>query len=176
MYEIGEHIRAALASPGRAVSPMAIVKNMRHIARSFRVGRQARARAACARYAHMHAPAGRSVLTRAVTHTLQEDSHEFVRYLIEAMQAACVGARKLPPGVAETSFVSRVFGGRLRSQIKCACGRDSNTYDPFLDLSLEIVRAGSVDKALARFCATEVLDGENKCVVSRVERFITARV
>ncbi len=95
---------------------------------------------------------------------LQEDAHEFARYLIEAMQAACVGTRKLPPGVAETSFVSRVFGGRLRSQIKCACGRDSNTYDPFLDLSLEVVRAASVDKALSRFCATEVLDGDNKCV------------
>jgi ubiquitin carboxyl-terminal hydrolase 36/42 len=98
----------------------------------------------------------------------QEDAHEFARYLIEAMQAACVGARKLPPGVAETSFVSRVFGGRLRSQIKCACGRDSNTYDPFLDLSLEVVRAASVDKALSRFCATEVLDGDNKCVPARL--------
>ncbi len=87
------------------------------------------------------------------------------------MQSACLaGHKKLSPGVADTSFVARVFGGQLRSQLLCECckGRASNTYDPFLDLSLEITAAKSVDKALSRFCAAEVLDGDNKCVCVRV--------
>jgi ubiquitin carboxyl-terminal hydrolase 36/42 len=143
LYAVGEHIREALLGGAKSLAPLAVVKNLRHIARSFRVGRQ-------------------------------EDAHEFSRYLLEAMQAACVGARKLPAGVAETSFVARVFGGRLRSQIKCACGRASNTYDPFLDLSLEIARAGSVDKALKRFCAVEVLDGDNAYRCEHTRRLVRA--
>ncbi len=48
-------------------------------------------------------------------------------------------------------------------QIQCE-GVDytSRTYDPFLDLSLEVVRASSVERALAAFTAPEVLDGANK--------------
>ena len=38
----------------------------------------------------------------------------------------------------------------------------SRTYEPFLDLSLEINRASTVDRALAAFTAAEVLDGANK--------------
>ncbi len=166
LFAIGEHIREAIGTPGRAVSPMHIVKNLRHVARSFRVGRQARSARARLRRAPHCATAGAEAAAPA-----QEDSHEFARYLIEAMQTSCLGGKTLPPGVAETSFVARVFGGRLRSQIKCACcGRDSNTYDPFLDLSLEIVKAPSVDRALARFCATEVLDGDNKCAPPHARR------
>ena len=44
--------------------------------------------------------------------------------------------------------------GPLCAQIKCAeCGYESNTYDPCIDLSLEITRAQSVLKALERFTA-----------------------
>ncbi len=38
----------------------------------------------------------------------------------------------------------------------------SRTYDPFLDLSLEITRAPTVDRALGAFTAPEVLDGPNR--------------
>jgi hypothetical protein len=38
----------------------------------------------------------------------------------------------------------------------------SATFDPFLDLSLEINKAGSVGRALAHFTAEEVLDGDNR--------------
>ena len=47
--------------------------------------------------------------------------------------------------------------------MKCVeCGFESNTVDPFLDISLEINRASTLEKALQRFTATEYLEGENK--------------
>lgn len=39
------------------------------------------------------------------------------------------------------------------------CSYTSDKFDPFLDLSLEIVKADSLQKALAHFTAKEFLDG-----------------
>jgi ubiquitin carboxyl-terminal hydrolase 36/42 len=39
---------------------------------------------------------------------------------------------------------------------------ESSTYEDFLDLSLEIMRASSVTRALQHFTSGEVLDGPNK--------------
>jgi hypothetical protein len=39
----------------------------------------------------------------------------------------------------------------------------SSTYDPFLDLSLEISRASTLHSALEHFTAGEILDGDNRC-------------
>lgn len=48
-------------------------------------------------------------------------------------------------------------------QVKCMqCSHCSDTFDPFLDLSLEIMKADSVYKALMHFTAAEQLDGGEK--------------
>lgn len=48
-------------------------------------------------------------------------------------------------------------------QVKCQqCSHCSNTFDPFLDLSLDIVKADSLYKAFANFTAAELLDGGGK--------------
>ena len=63
-------------------------------------------------------------------------------------------------------MVSHMFGGTLRSQVKCgACGAESNTLDPFMDLSLELLGCTSVAAALQKFTAPETLAGANayKC-------------
>ncbi len=43
---MGEHIRAVLKAPGRALAPQPLVRNLKQIGRSFRLGRQARMHAA----------------------------------------------------------------------------------------------------------------------------------
>ena len=63
----------------------------------------------------------------------QEDAHEFLRCLLDSMQKACLRlvAPKRPRRVQETSAVHSLFGGHLRSQVKCrACGHCSNKSAP----------------------------------------------
>eukprot|EP00232_Nephroselmis_pyriformis_P018142 CAMPEP_0182895866 /NCGR_PEP_ID=MMETSP0034_2-20130328/25936_1 /TAXON_ID=156128 /ORGANISM="Nephroselmis pyriformis, Strain CCMP717" /LENGTH=402 /DNA_ID=CAMNT_0025029715 /DNA_START=59 /DNA_END=1264 /DNA_ORIENTATION=+ len=140
------HIHRAINAPQRVVSPAAIVKSLKQLSRSFRMGRQ-------------------------------EDSHEFMRCLLDACQQSCVKGlpKGIPPALAETSFVSRAFGGRLRSQVKCmSCKYESNTFDPFLDLSLEINKASTLNKALQAFTIQEVLDGDNKYKCDKCKRKVRA--
>eukprot|EP00250_Pteridium_aquilinum_P017473 c23646_g1_i1 orf=62-1123(+) len=145
MCSLESHVKQALSAPGRMISPNQLVKNLRCISRSFQVGRQ-------------------------------EDAHEYMRYLIEALQKCCpleAHANALPN--SHRNFIQMIFGGRLRSQVKCTqCSHSSNTYDPFLDLSLDIVKAESLLKALARFTAIEVLDGDNKYHCSKCKKKVRA--
>lgn len=60
-------------------------------------------------------------------------------------------------------------------QVKCTeCGHESNTYDVFLDLSLEINRASSLLKALQRFTSSEYLDGANKYICPKQKQKVRA--
>ncbi|XP_020163936.1 ubiquitin carboxyl-terminal hydrolase 23 isoform X1 [Aegilops tauschii subsp. strangulata] len=128
------HVKTALQSTGKIVTPSQIVKNLRCISRSFRNSRQ-------------------------------EDAHELMVNLLESMHKCC-----LPSGVPsesasayEKSLVHRIFGGRLRSQVKCTrCSHCSNTFDPFLDLSLDIGKATTLVRALQNFTEDELLDGGQK--------------
>ncbi|KAL9326087.1 hypothetical protein ACSQ67_006732 [Phaseolus vulgaris] len=128
---IQNHVSRALQSTGRILSPEDLVGNLRCISRNFRNARQ-------------------------------EDAHEYMVNLLECMHKCCLpsGVPSESPGAYEKSFVHKIFGGRLRSQVKChQCSYCSNKFDPFLDLSLEIFKADSLQKALANFTAAEWLDG-----------------
>lgn len=60
-------------------------------------------------------------------------------------------------------------------QVKCTeCGHESNTYDTFLDLSLEINRASDLTRALQRFTGSEYLDGANKYICPKQKRKVRA--
>ncbi|KAG2609938.1 hypothetical protein PVAP13_4KG076100 [Panicum virgatum] len=128
------HVKTALQSTGKIVTPSDIVKNLRCISRSFRNSRQ-------------------------------EDAHELMVNLLESMHKCC-----LPSGVPsesqsayEKSLVHKIFGGRLRSQVKCTrCLHCSNKFDPFLDLSLDIAKATTLVRALQNFTEEELLDGGQK--------------
>lgn len=119
----------------------------------------------------------------------QEDAHEFLVHLLDAMndgelREAGINAQKsgwrdrLPvPRLDETTFIHRIFGGYMRSQVRCTtCGYKSNTYDPFLDLSLEISRKSctSLATAFKLFTRKETLDSENRWKCSGCEKRVCA--
>ncbi|XP_030510661.1 ubiquitin carboxyl-terminal hydrolase 23 isoform X1 [Cannabis sativa] len=128
---IQKHVSRALQSTGRSLAPKDLVSNLRCISRNFRNCRQ-------------------------------EDAHEYMVNLLESMHKCCLpsGVPSESPSAYEKSLVHKIFGGSLRSQVKCLqCSFRSNKFDPFLDLSLEIVKADSLHKALVNFTAAEHLDG-----------------
>jgi ubiquitin carboxyl-terminal hydrolase 36/42 len=101
----------------------------------------------------------------------QEDAHEMLRLMVEALQHACLRSAGLPthgpltaPSKRERTMVERIFGGELRSAVVCrSCGAASHTADPFDDLSLELHGGvASVRDALAAFTRAETLDADNK--------------
>ncbi|KAK9466645.1 hypothetical protein V1512DRAFT_163090 [Lipomyces arxii] len=88
----------------------------------------------------------------------QEDAHEFLRQFIDALQLS-VAPKSLPEPLKETSVIHRIFGGRFRQQIRCRkCDYPSNTFQPTLDMQLDIGRGGgTVEDALKKFFAGEQL-------------------
>jgi ubiquitin carboxyl-terminal hydrolase 36/42 len=133
-------------SNGRPFTPSSIVKNIRVIGPRFRPGRQ-------------------------------EDSHEFIRLALEAMHKNAL-ANSTPTKderVKETSVIHRIFGGYFRSQVRCeSCGFCSNTYDAFLDLSLDVYKLASVDRALQAFTKTDYLEGDNAYKCSKCSQRVRA--
>ncbi|KAL0735036.1 hypothetical protein Bca4012_011246 [Brassica carinata] len=128
------HVRNALQATGKILAPKYLVSNLRCVSQNFRKCRQ-------------------------------EDAHEYMISLLECMHKCC-----LPSGVPSessdayrSSLVHKIFGGSLRSRVKCAqCSYCSDKFDPFLDLSLDISRADSLQRALLRFTAVELLDNGGK--------------
>lgn len=56
-----------------------------------------------------------------------------------------------------------MFGGKLRSRVTCSvCNFQSDTFDPFLDLSIDIRRCKSIEDSLGTFTAIEKLQGSGK--------------
>ncbi|KAL9249556.1 Ubiquitin carboxyl-terminal hydrolase 23-like protein [Drosera capensis] len=131
---IQRHVSNALQNTGRTLAPKDLVSRLRSISRNFRLCRQ-------------------------------EDAHEFMIHLLESMHKCCLpsGVPTESPTAYEKSLVHKIFGGRLRSRVKCLqCSHCSDKFDPFLDLSLEIARADSLHKALLHFTAAEKLDDGEK--------------
>ncbi|CAO2188605.1 unnamed protein product [Urochloa humidicola] len=110
----------------------------------------------------------------------QEDAHEFLRYAIDAMQSVCIKEARKGGALRsseETTLVQLIFGGYLRSKIKCSrCHISSEQCDRMLDLTVEIDGdISSLDEALVRFTSTEVLDGENRYHCSRCKSYERAK-
>ncbi|KAL4249655.1 Ubiquitin carboxyl-terminal hydrolase [Abortiporus biennis] len=107
----------------------------------------------------------------------QEDSHEFLRYAIDALQKSCLAgySPKIDHKLAETTWVHKIFGGRLRSRIHClSCGADSDTFESMLDLSVDIFGIHSLKEALRKFVAIDHLKGSNKYQCEKCKRAVPA--
>uniref|UniRef100_A0A4W2G8T0 USP domain-containing protein n=1 Tax=Bos indicus x Bos taurus TaxID=30522 RepID=A0A4W2G8T0_BOBOX len=110
----------------------------------------------------------RAHVTRALLHTgevicPQEDAHEFLMFTLNAMQQGCLSASQ-PLGHAseDTTVICQIFGGTWRSQIQCLrCLGVSDTFNPYLDISLDITAAQSVEQALRELVKPQKLDADN---------------
>lgn len=126
------------------------------------------------------------LLARHFVHGRQEDAHELLRLSLEAMDKSClyncgrplVGGMGTTPGPERPfppTVIERIFQGKFQNQVKClGCGYESNTYDPFLDMSLELPHVDSVDAALDLFTKEERLDGDNCYHCSHCKRLCPA--
>ncbi|XP_072882346.1 ubiquitin carboxyl-terminal hydrolase 36 [Hemitrygon akajei] len=139
------HLIQAFANSGNAIKPLSFIRELKKIARHFRFGNQ-------------------------------EDAHEFLRYTIDAMQKACLNSyTKLDRQTQATSLVHQIFGGYLRSRVKCSmCKSVSDTYDPYLDIALEIRQAPNIVRALELFVKPDFLSGENAYMCAKCKKKVPA--
>ncbi|XP_062304901.1 ubiquitin carboxyl-terminal hydrolase 36 [Osmerus eperlanus] len=145
MCVMQNHIIQAFANTGNAIKPVSFIRDLKKIARHFRFGSQ-------------------------------EDAHEFLRYTIDAMQKACLnGYPKLDRQTQATTLVHQIFGGYLRSRVKCSiCKSVSDTYDPYLDIAVEIRQAANIVRALELFVKPDVLSGENAYMCAKCKKKVPA--
>ncbi|KAF8272124.1 hypothetical protein EI94DRAFT_1796520 [Lactarius quietus] len=107
----------------------------------------------------------------------QEDSHEFLRYAIDALQKSCLAGHssKVDPKLAETTWVHKIFGGKLRSRVTCGeCGHNSDTFDSILDLSVDIHGVDTLRGALRKFTAIDSLKGADKYKCEKCKMHVDA--
>ncbi|XP_032063063.1 LOW QUALITY PROTEIN: ubiquitin carboxyl-terminal hydrolase 42-like [Aythya fuligula] len=145
MCTMETHINQALRCTVDAIEPTHVISNLSRIGQHFRFGSQ-------------------------------EDAHEFLRYTVDAMQEACLnGSTELDRSSQATTIIHQIFGGFLRSRVKCLnCKAVSDTYEAFLDITLDIKAVSSVSRALELFVKPEELDGENCYKCSECKKMVPA--
>ncbi|CAN1798925.1 Ubiquitin C-terminal hydrolase 22 [Linum perenne] len=81
----------------------------------------------------------------------QQDAHEFFISMLDGIHENVErdGSKPQSPGHGDCCIAHRVFSGILRSDVMCmACGFTSTTYDPCVDISLDLdPHQGSYGKA-----------------------------
>ena len=132
-----------------------------------------------------------SIVTPMFSGYRQHDAHEFLRFLLDELHdeinRVSVDGRKSPADnetlreacarhlTWEDSRISELFGGMLRSEVRCSvCSDKSIVYIPFMDIALPIPRKQdrtvvSLTDCLAFLRRKETLDEEerpycNKCM------------
>jgi len=117
-----KHVNMALNNPNKVVSPRELVSNIKSISKLFRNG-------------------------------AQEDSHEFLRCLIDGVQQISMKVNNLSKDEQYKTEIFSIFGGYLRSKVTCfLCKYESDTYDPFMDLCIDIGQYNNLIECLKKIC------------------------
>ncbi|KAI4303322.1 hypothetical protein MLD38_038968 [Melastoma candidum] len=129
LCSLRDHVELSLAFSGRVVSPHLLVNNINYISSDF------------LRYQ-------------------QEDAHELQHALLDKLERCCIPSKTADENVPpESNLVDQVFGGRLISKLICCnCGHCSCTYEPLVDLSLEIGDVDTISAALDSFTHVEKIE------------------
>eukprot|EP00117_Sycon_ciliatum_P028289 scpid58156/ scgid22769/ Ubiquitin carboxyl-terminal hydrolase 36; Deubiquitinating enzyme 36; Ubiquitin thioesterase 36; Ubiquitin-specific-processing protease 36 len=146
MCALTQHVKRVFSSPA-PIKPGSIASRLKFFAKHFRFGRQ-------------------------------EDAHEFLRYFTEALQKCCLSglSTKIDSSIKATTLVHQVFGGYHRSLVLCSkCKYESKTFDPLLDVSLDIKNANSVTGAFEQFIKPDILDGANKYMCPKCKSKVNAK-
>lgn len=93
----------------------------------------------------------------------QEDAHEFLRHLIEQMTenflVRHIENLMLDQYSKDTTPLNQIFGGYFRSTITCgSCKHKSETFEHFMELSLDISKVNSLKAATESFFSHENLE------------------
>eukprot|EP00435_Cladocopium_sp_Y103_P047375 s675_g13.t3 len=118
------------------------------------------------------------IASRFKAHGRQEDAHEFLIHFLDACHKSLLkqaAQQPVPRPVQQTTSICQLFGGFLRSQVLCLkCKHPSNTFDPFMDISLEVNNASTLEKALDAFTKSEQLRGANKYQCKKCQQKVDA--
>lgn len=124
------HIEISLGSTESVISPWKLVDNLSYFSSSFQ------------RYQ-------------------QEDAHEFLQCFLDRLESSCSDSmsKEMISCEKNDNFVKQAFGGCLVSKLKCCnCGHVSDTYEPSIDLSLEIEDVTTLQAALESFTKLEKIE------------------
>ncbi|GAA5976807.1 hypothetical protein JCM5350_007254 [Sporobolomyces pararoseus] len=118
------------------------------------------------------------MIAKHLRHGRQEDSHEFLRFVVDGMQLSSLFGKspKLTIQEKNQNPIHQLFGGVLRSRVHCtSCGHNSDTLDAMLDLSLDLGnRAGSVKEGLDNLVRVDHLRGQNKYRCEKCKKLVNA--
>ncbi|XP_011082363.1 ubiquitin carboxyl-terminal hydrolase 20 [Sesamum indicum] len=121
-------VELSLASTNRVVSPWNLVNNLSYFSSNFQ-------------------------------RFQQEDAHEFLQCFLDRLESCHDSKREDCLSSQSDNLVKQVFGGRVVSKLKCcSCGHFSDTYEPSIDLSLEIEDADDLLTALQSFTKVEKIE------------------
>ncbi|CAE7686357.1 Usp36 [Symbiodinium pilosum] len=109
----------------------------------------------------------------------QEDAHEFLIHFLDSCHKSflkhATADASVSRSVQQTTVIGQLFGGHLRSQVLCKrCKHPSNTFDPYMDISLEVQNANTLEKALEGFTRSETLSGANKYMCKKCDQKVDA--
>ncbi|NXL44681.1 UBP42 hydrolase, partial [Podilymbus podiceps] len=145
MCTLETHVNQVLCFSSNAIKPTSVINGLKRIGKHFHFGSQ-------------------------------EDAHEFLSFTVAALQKACLhGSTKLDRSSQGTTLIYQIFGGYLRSRVKCLnCKAVSDTYEPYLDIGLDIKSVTTITKALEQYVKPEQLDGENSYKCSKCKKMVPA--